>query len=1183
MNKKLPVFLLGMATAGALAALGLVEAKENIAVPKTTESVGEVTRLTEIGNRKSVPMRVPEGGYTAPVTFAPTQEQFNECSIIDVNEDGKKWHFENGGYFKYDFSLDYAADDWCILPTMNLEAGTYKVTFTYKTRTDKENFKLCIGNSTDPESMTITLFEKTEYSNSTEVTESRTVELTTGGEWHIGLYAFSPVNKFGIYFKNISVVKLDMNQPKAPELSAKAVGLDCTLTLTLPTETLGGSPLTASTVSADVYLDGEPIEGGSVSGAPGEVKTLQFSTTSGSHSISATATVTEGENTLTSESNVIDMKFTKIQPKPIPMGYTFEPDADEFEWCTVIDNNNDNSTWNYGNSGYPTAGVVGEGTFRYSYSYSKDADDYIVLPAFDGTETGAKKLTFSVATKYDLEGMEVCMAYEPTVEALSQNVIWKQESFKYPDSFERQEVIFPTEGGKNFYIAFHAISPKYKSYIYVQNISVDVTDGSGPQAGTLSDPTFDGGDGTVTLTLPSKNLNGDDMTGTVYADITLDGEPYGEPVQGTPGQKVPIEFTELPLGAHTVTATTFILNDQSEKIGNQTTSIEFKCRIPSSFAYQLPVSIDLKQNVYDNFLVVNANNDDKTWTGEADCFQLSYTSNSGDDWFISPAVEINDISTRFDIAVTAKNYSTNYGEAFEVFIGREQSVEGMTIKVIDRTEVTSGDWSQFVGNFELTEPGRYYIGVHGVSDPNMYNLMINKLEMTQSEISNDAPGSVTEIVGDGLETGELKAAISFKFPTTTVGGTPLDQETALTATVFSTTETKTVEGKPGDPAEVTISCPEGRSRVTIYVTSEAGESMRVPVEVNCGLDRPTAPVITVCEVSEDNMSLHLEWEPITTGVTGGHVNPDGMDYYLFEWDSEDEDWYQVDVTEGLTMTFSLDNPNQPLTFMTLGLQAYNGLNSGSAMTPITVVLGKPETLPMTETFEQGKLHHTPLSLSSTLDAEYAPEWSVVNPSTKIDGVTSEEGGYSLYGHTSFNRGDSFIGFPKFSTENFESVEIELSIYYFPSTCEFSLLASGFGMDTPVELGSITIPQTNEGWKKFKFELPEQLIGQKWVDTQLYVNFKGGSSCIPLIDSYAIRSVDKSSVENVETGLSAGTVTGTTGAILFHGFDNETARVFTPAGQHTATVNLSGSTHSLPTPAGIYVITVADKTFKVAVK
>lgn len=1182
MIKKLSLLCGGLATAGFLAAIGLTDQKEQPTVPPTAEKTATVApRLVELGASRTIPHRAPDGGYTAPVTFSPTPQQFAECTIIDGNSDGKTWGLD-GEYFKYSYSYSLQADDWCILPAMNLEAGTYKVSFTYKTRSDMEDFRICIGSSTDPESMTMTIMEKTSYTNADDVTESRTVEIPSDGTWHFGLYAFSPANKFYIYFKDISIEKLSLDQPKAPALSVEADGLDCALTVTLPTETLGGDPLTATTVTATVSLDGNEIESGTFSGTPGESKVLNFNVaTSGTHLISARATVGD----LLSEPASVEHKFTKKQPVPTPLGYTFLPDSDEFEWCTVINANDDSSTWEWCASGYPSGNSAGDGSFRYNYSWFNPGDDWIILPAFEGGAAGARKVTFNVATRYNDEGLEVCMAYEPTVEALSQNVLWRNEAFQSPESFQTEEAIFPIEEGRQFYIAFHAISPTSASYLYLQNISVNETDGTAPQASALTDPDFDGGDGTVTITFPTHNLAGEPMAAstTLFADITLDGETYGTTLQGTPGESKQISFDDLMLGSHTVTATTYLLSDNGEKVGSQTSTISFKCRISSSFSYSLPLDLTLNKDIFENFLVIDANEDDRTWTGEDNSFKYSYSgSNAADDWFISPAIEVTDGGKLYDIAISVKCQSSNNPEDIEVFIGREQSIEAMTIEAIAKTTITNDeDWMRLENTIALEEAGRYYIGVHCVSAQNKYYLFVNRLEMMESQANQDTPAAVSDLSGDGLETGELLADISFKFPTQTNGGDELDPETPLTATVTSASESKTIEGKPGEDGAVRIACPSGKSQVTVTVSSAVGVGPRSSIEVNCGLDRPTAPVITALTVAEDNMSVKIDYQAITTGVSGGHVNPGGMDYYLWEWDADDEDWYQIDVTDELSMTYELEYPNSPLTMLTLGLQAYNGMNSGSSMTSFTVVLGRPYTLPMDETFENATLHYQPLALGSSLGAEYSPTWGLVDPSDIIATATSAEGGYALYGHTTWNRGDSFIYIPKFSTEGVDDAEIEFSSYHHPTACELTLMAAGYGMDEYIILGQVAIPQTTEGWKKFSFSLPESLQGVKWVDARLHVNFLGGSSSIPMFDSYSVRSASQSGVTAAETAVS-GIVEGKTGAIVFNGFAGKTARVFTPAGVQAAAAELTADRVSLPAAPGIYVVTVGDKTFKVAV-
>lgn len=1188
MIKKLPLLCASLATAGILAAFGIADQKEQLTVPVSADRSADTAakRLVKLGQTKSIPLRAPEGGYTAPVTFGPTQEQFDECTVLDFNEDGTKWNMEDG-FFHYGWNSNNEANDWCILPKLNLSAGSYKVTYTYHTRSDsyKESFSINFGTSPDPEVMTLTVVEKIDYANTTNVTETRTVDIPASGEWYVGLYAFSPKDRFGLYIQNLSIVKLDSNQPNSPALSLEADALDCTLTVTFPSENTGGEPLATSTVDVAVSVDGEPLENGTLSGAPGEVKTLTFSLDKGGvHTISAVASYDKDGETLFSEATVIEQKFTKRQPVPTPMGYVFAPDQDEFDWCTIINNNDDTKTWEFMRSGFPTVGQTADAAFMYASPFYNDGDDWLILPVFDGAQGGAHKVTFNVGTKYYAEGLEIYFGYEPTVEALSQNKIWGNSAIKLDDTFETREALFTTEAGRDFYVAFKATSVKNSAYIYLQSISVDVTDGTAPKAPVLGEPVFDGGDGTISLTLPALNLDGIEMDAStvVYADVTLDGAAYGEPLTGAPGEEKTLTFTALPLGAHNVTATAYLMND-GQKVGNQSASVDFKCRISSNFAYQLPVDIALNNDIFDNFLVIDANEDGSTWAGGAEWFEYKYnSSNAADDWFFTPAIEITQGGVLYDIVLTAMAKNSYNAEKWEVFLGREQSIDGMTTEIIPVTEVSNTLWEDFTNTIEIAEPGRYYVGVHCVSDRDKYYLYVKRLVFKESEANNLCPAAVTDLAGDGLETGELLADITFTFPTVNMGGEDLDAETELTATVASESETKTVTGKPGEAANVRLACPQGKSKVSVKVASEVGTGKEATIEVNCGLDRPTAPVITALTVSEDNMSVKIDYEAITTGVTGGHVNPDGMDYYLWEWDEDDEDWYQIDVTDALSMTYELASAEQPLTLLTLALQAYNGMNSGSAMTPFTVVLGVPETLPVAENFENGQLHYL-LALGSSLGSDFAPQWSLKDPSTVIDGVQSEDGGYVLYGHTSFNRGDTFIYLPKFSTEGIEDAEIEISTYHHPYSGVLTLMGSAHGMTEAAEIGKVEVPQTTDGWKKFTFPLPADLQGRKWVDACLHVDFLGGSSVIPMFDSYTIRSASQSGVGSVAQTAVAGSVEGKTGSIRITGFDGKTALVFAPAGQQVAKALLPGTAVNVDVPAGIYLVTVGDKTFKVVVR
>lgn len=1183
--KHLPLVCLGVAAVGAMAAVTLDKFQEASLLPgnglahnASTEKV-----IYSLGQKNTLPMRAQGDVYNVPVTFSPTNEFFQECTVLDLNEDGKKWQIkdhEGENYFTYQYGNE-DADDWLIFPGMNLTAGSYKITTDYHTRNYPENFKLCIGNDVTPESMSVEVFRRENYNNSTPVTESFTVEIPASGVWHLGLYAYSEANKFYIYVGEISVEKLDPSQPKAPEFTIESNGLESKLMFTTPSTTLGGDAITADEVKIYSTWDGEELLDPYIA-APGSEQTIEFEAPDfGEHTVTLRASVVVDGNELFSEPASLTRKFTKIQPVPTPMGYTFFPDEDEFAWCTVIDNNNDGNTWSYSNSGYPSVHKY-DGAFRYSPSWTKSADEYIILPAFDGSVGGAKRLTFDVGTKYYDEALEVCVATEPTVEALSQNVVWSRDKIQSPEKFEEQEAIFPTAAGQNFYVAFHMVSPSNRGYFWVQNIHIDLFDGTAPAAGSFGEPVFDGGEGVIPFTFPTHDLNGEAIPEDtkVYVNLSLDGTEYGEPLEGAPGETKEIAFSGLELGNHTVEGVTQIEKDGA-MIGDRKSSVSFKVRISSSFSYTLPVDLNLNQDVYDNFLVVNVNNDDKTWQADAEQFVYSYGSTAADDWFISPAVEIPDVTKRLEFSITAKVQSGSYPEKFEVFIGREQSVAGMTECVLPLQEIKNTDFSEFASNFALSEPGRYYIGVRCCSKANQYRLYVKNMKLAVSDVPNTAPSRPTDLEGDGLVTGELKARVSFRFPVTDLGGNALDPEKMYKATVTGTQDSWTISGKPGSAASVVLDCPEGESPVTVVVTDEEGLGDKASVMVRCGLDRPTNPKLVSYVISEDNRSVKIDWEAIVTGVTGNHVNPDNMDYYLWEYDEYDEDWYQVDVTSDLTLTYELNNPNEPLSMITLGLQAYNGFNSGSGITAFTVMLGKPLEMPLKDDFANGRLSVGPVGISSSLSGEYAPTWHIGDPGEVNDAIAAEEGDYALIGHTAFNRGDSYIHFPKFSTVDKEAAEFEFSSYDHPASAKLTLLGTCYGQEEDIVLGEVGIPSSTDGWKKHVFQLPAELLGKQWVDMRLHVDFIGGSTCQPMFDSWSVREPAGSALSTVEAAATS--IKGGEGGILFTGFSGKTAAVYTPAGMQAAGALITADSQQINVAPGIYVVTVGDTTAKVAVR
>ena len=241
------------------------------------------------------------------------------------------------------------------------------------------------------------------------------------------------------------------------------------------------------------------------------------------------------------------------------------------------------------------------------------------------------------------------------------------------------------------------------------------------------------------------------------------------------------------------------------------------------------------------FGVIDSNKDGKTWKFDTNGVNYSYSSaNAADDWLISPAIKL-EAGKKYHFAIDAKN--NGYPEKFEVLLGTEPKASALTQTVLAATEVTLKDFVTFENEaVEVAETGYYHFGIHAISDPDQYRLMVANF-VVEAGAEGTAPAAVTDLAV--VQTpDELEAVVSFKAPTKTVGGADLTDLTKIDvlrdgAVVKSFTESLT----PG--AEYSYADAEGLTvgnhvyQVIPYNASGAGiKSEEKSVFISVALDAP---------------------------------------------------------------------------------------------------------------------------------------------------------------------------------------------------------------------------------------------------------------------------------------------------------------------------------------------------------
>ena len=174
---------------------------------------------------------------------------------------------------------------------------------------------------------------------------------------------------------------------------------------------------------------------------------------------------------------------------------------------------------------------------------------------------------------------------------------------------------------------------------------------------------------------------------------------------------------------------------------------------------------------FGDFFVIDNNEDGKTWTWSASNFaNYSYSSSlAADDYLVLP-IKL-EAGKSYNVTVNAAN--SGYPEKFEVKVGKEATVEGLSTVAIAETEVTSTEFTDFSGSFSTDEAGTYYVAIHATSDADQFRLKVKTLTIEVGAAGN-APAAVNNLVVTPTPN-KVEATIVFEAPTTSVDGNEMTE------------------------------------------------------------------------------------------------------------------------------------------------------------------------------------------------------------------------------------------------------------------------------------------------------------------------------------------------------------------------------------------------------------------------
>lgn len=529
------------------------------------------------------------------------------------------------------------------------------------------------------------------------------------------------------------------------------------------------------------------------------------------------------------------------------------------------------------------------------------------------------------------------------------------------------------------------------------------------------------------------------------------------------------------------------------KVSERTNSDDLKYGDP----YPLPEAFEPTPKESKLFTIVDANNDGTAIelvqmrfgsNGVKDVFMYtSHKRNNANDWLYLPVTKYDDINAVYEFSMNAMRGS-NKPETLEVVLAAAPDGQSSSIvkTIVPNTTLTNNSSSSAeslqnrVGSsFTVPSAGNYYIGIHITSARNRDRVIMRDFQVSKMDgIAVGNPAAVTSLKATAAPQGELKADVTFNFPTATIAGIPYAADKTLKATVKARgCEEVTVEGTPGSAASVAAPARQGDNRITVTVTDGELKGLSDTVDVYVGVEAP-APVSNLTGIVDaTDYKMHLSWDAPTKGINGGYIQPTGIRYYLVEYKFVDGTYKWVPTEDLGTDVTEYDYvlpEGSDLQLVQVGILTENFAGTSDSFRNAAAVMGKPHQIPMTYNLRAAETFQTP-----TVNYSEDVELRLGDPADEYSGYATEDNAKALYSYSYFDLDDAYLTLPKFSTKGSVNAAVALDVYGGSTT--FSVVASAYGVPAKVIKTFAKDDFTEKGPQKVTVDLPAEFQNKGWVE------------------------------------------------------------------------------------------------------
>lgn len=356
------------------------------------------------------------------------------------------------------------------------------------------------------------------------------------------------------------------------------------------------------------------------------------------------------------------------------------------------------------------------------------------------------------------------------------------------------------------------------------------------------------------------------------------------------------------------------------------------------------------QAALDHWSIVDLNGG-RTWeylNGMA-AYMLDWqTSLPGDDWLISPSIELpanTAYELRFYMGVLSRTENLKVA-----FASSDDPAQLQQHFVADYHAVVQSDSGDKLIRFITHEAGAYHIAFYAYSEPDQHRVEVDNIQLVEIGPSS-LPASVTNLSAVADDKGSLQATIQFTTPMVALNGESLSslQEARLYRSGADSPLKTWNQPAVGETLSwIDTDAQQGFNTYRVEVDNTVGTNVPAEVTVYVGNDTPNA----VDRVDVDLTAargVKISWPAVSGSVHGGFIDYTAVTYKVKRGNKT---IYEGPAEEYIDESQAESDPQRQVRYSVT--PSVNGLTGGTTQSGY-IVVGKPLGLPYAESFAGGKM------------------------------------------------------------------------------------------------------------------------------------------------------------------------------------------------------------------------------------